>query len=210
MTHAPSDILTVLWLWRHCGNGQNEAPSSLEPNLSPALKLVPLFETIDDLQRAPEIMQSLLAIPAYRDYLRQQGDRQLVMLGYSDSTKDGGYLAACWSLHEAQRELYRVVQSQGVELTFFHGRGGSLGRGGGPTARSIRSLPTPTFHGALRLTEQGEVLADRYDDPQIAHRHIEQVIWSSLLASGLPATDVPTEWFELMNHYSQTIVRGLS
>ncbi len=202
MTHAPSDILTVLWLWSHTADRPADQEQSAWSGPHP-LQLVPLFETIDDLQRAAEILSDLLAVPAYRDYLRQQHDRQMVMLGYSDSTKDGGYLAACWSLHEAQRDLYRVAQSQGVQLTFFHGRGGSLGRGGGPTARSIRSLPTPTFHGALRLTEQGEVLADRYDDPQIAHRHMEQVIWSSLLASGLPAADVPAEWFELLSHYAQ-------
>jgi phosphoenolpyruvate carboxylase len=104
------------------------------------------------------------------------------MIGYSDSTKDGGYLAACWALYHAQAQIHAVAQQQGVAVTFFHGRGGSLGRGGGPTARAILSLPPGTFDGTLRLPEQGEVLAERYDDPHIAHRHLEQVTWSVLLA----------------------------
>ena len=108
------------------------------------------------------------------------------MIGYSDSTKDGGYLAACWALYKAQSVLSRVAQERGVRLVFFHGRGGSLGRGGGPAARSILALPPESLGGALRMTEQGEVLADRYDDPQIAGRHLEQVIWATLTASAQP------------------------
>ncbi len=194
MTHSASDILAVLWLWHHAD--PNNGGDSDGPN--PLLSVIPLFETIDDLHRAPEILDDLLTLPVYREYLRHQGDRQTVMLGYSDSTKDGGYLAACWSLYEAQQHLHALAARRGVRLTFFHGRGGSLGRGGGPTGRSIRSLPARTFDGSLRLTEQGEVLADRYDDPRIAHRHLEQVIWSSLLASGLPAPNVPQEWYQLL------------
>ena len=190
MTHAPSDVITVLWLWSRIhlldtdGDGQP----------LPALPIIPLFETIDDLKHGPRIFATLLKTPAYRRHLQQQNDRQTIMLGYSDSTKDGGYLSACWSLYKAQQELAALADSENIQLTFFHGRGGSLGRGGGPTARSILSLPRNTFHGAIRLTEQGEVLADRYDDPRIAHRHLEQLVWSSLLATGMPSKEVPAAW----------------
>jgi phosphoenolpyruvate carboxylase len=143
-------------------------------------------------------MAALLDLDAYRSYLAEQGLRQTVMIGYSDSTKDGGYLAACWALYHAQTQIHEVARRRGVAVTFFHGRGGSLGRGGGPTARAILSLPAATFDGSLRLTEQGEVLAERYDDAQIAHRHLEQVTWSVLLASTRkPAADAP-RWREIM------------
>ena len=135
-------------------------------------------------------MAALLDVAAYRSYLQErQGRRQTVMIGYSDSTKDGGYLAACWALYHAQAETRQVAQRHGYPLTFFHGRGGSLGRGGGRRPGASCRCPRPRFAAACGLTEQGEVLADRYDDPQIAHRHLEQVTWSVLLASsGRPAT----------------------
>ncbi len=194
MTAAPSDVLTVLWLWKH-------AEGTVHKH-SCALPIVPLFETIDDLQNAPGVFRGMLAVPAYRDHLREQGDRQIIMLGYSDSTKDGGYLSACWALHQAQKQLVAVAREEGIKLTFFHGRGGSLGRGGGPAARSILSLPAGTFHGSLRLTEQGEVLADRYDDPAIANRHLEQVLWSSLLAAGRPVVEENPKWSATMDKLS--------
>ena len=191
MTHAPSDLLTVLWLWKQTDS------SVAQPDVArPDIAIVPLFETIEDLQQGPAILQAVFDLPVYREYVRQQHDCQVVMLGYSDSTKDGGYLTACWSLHKSQRHLGEVAKEFGIELNFFHGRGGSLGRGGGPMARSIRSLPAQTFRGSLRLTEQGEVLAQRYDNPQIAHRHLEQAIWSSLLAVGEPAALEKQEWVE--------------
>ncbi len=195
MTAAPSDVLSVLWLWKH---------SAIDPKQDSGPPIVPLLETIDDLQRGPEILSGMFSIPIYRDYLRRQGDHQIIMLGYSDSTKDGGYLTACWSLYVAQQRLVEVAATHGVELTFFHGRGGSLGRGGGPTARSILSLPHRTFSGSLRLTEQGEVLADRYDDPAIAHRHLEQVVWSSLQAAGNPLQNPLDQWMTMMDEVSQT------
>jgi phosphoenolpyruvate carboxylase len=204
MTHAPSDVLTVLWLWEYANLDQS-APTTARGD---PLPIIPLFETIDDLQRAPDIFAALLSIRVYRDYLQQQHNRQTIMLGYSDSTKDGGYLSACWSLYRAQRQLHEVASREGIELTFFHGRGGSLGRGGGPTARSILSLPPQTFHGSLRLTEQGEVLADRYDDPRIAHRHLEQLIWSSLLANGRPAPEVPEDWYETLQQLAESSFRA--
>lgn len=197
MTAAPSDVMTVLWLWK-----QTAKQSGLPPSAASDLPIVPLLETIEDLQHGPGVLSGMLAIPAYRQYLKAQGDHQMIMLGYSDSTKDGGYLTACWSLHQAQQQLVAVAADEGVELTFFHGRGGSLGRGGGPAARSILSLPQGTFGGSLRLTEQGEVLADRYDDPAIAHRHLEQVIWSSLLAAGGPLPPDSELWYAIMGRLS--------
>ncbi|HBN79282.1 MAG TPA: phosphoenolpyruvate carboxylase [Planctomycetaceae bacterium] len=194
MTAVPSDVLSVLWLWKQTSI---DADSCVPP-------IVPLLETIGDLEHGPAILSGMLEIPAYRETVRKQGNQQVIMLGYSDSTKDGGYLTACWSLFQAQRNLVEVASKFGVELTFFHGRGGSLGRGGGPAARSILSLPRGTFHGSLRLTEQGEVLADRYDDPAIARRHLEQVVWSSLLAASEPASHDANDWHELMDQISQT------
>ena len=147
------------------------------------LPIIPLFETIDDLDNACQILGDALSREAYRKHVVACEDRQTVMIGYSDSTKDGGYLSAAWALQSVQIKLHRLAESHGVHLTFFHGRGGSLGRGGGPAARSILSLPSETFDGSLRLTEQGEVLAERYDDPAIAHRHLEQVLRAVLIAA---------------------------
>ncbi|HUZ18242.1 MAG TPA: phosphoenolpyruvate carboxylase, partial [Spirochaetia bacterium] len=167
MTHRVSDVLAVLWLLRRFGQAEHSAD----------IRIIPLFETIDDLGRAPEILEGMLRQPNYRSYLEAQGNIQTVMIGYSDSTKDGGYLSANWSLFKAQSTLYEKGRELGVTTKFFHGRGGSLGRGGGPAARSILSLPPQTVSAGLRMTEQGEVLAERYDDPQIAYRHLEQVVW---------------------------------
>lgn len=176
LTQAPSDVLSVLWLWKWAAGSEDSS-----------LRIMPLFEKIGDLERAPATMRAILAQPVYADYLAKQRNRQIVMVGYSDSTKDGGYLSACWGLYRAQTELHQAAQEHDVQLTFFHGRGGSLGRGGGPAARGIFSLPPDSIDGSLRLTEQGEVLAERYDDPQIAFRHLEQVTWATLLASATPA-----------------------
>lgn len=164
MTEAASDLLGLLWLRRSFGPGLHGP-------------LVPLLETVADLQRGPAILETLLTHPIYRAAL---SGRQMIMIGYSDSTKDGGYLSANWNLYQAQRQLAQIGKAHGVELLFFHGRGGSLGRGGGPAARSILSLPVEVARGGLRVTEQGEVLAERYDDPAIAYRHLEQLMWAQL------------------------------
>ena len=160
----------------------------------PCCRLFPLFETIDDLQQAPQTMRELLGEPTYREYLRQLGDNQDVMVGYSDSAKDGGFLAAHWALQSSQTRLMEVAEELGVQLTFFHGRGGSLARGGGPAALGVLSLPHSAFNGALRITEQGEVLADRYDNPRIAHRHLEQLVWSVLTAVSRDDQPLPKRW----------------
>ena len=159
---------------------------------------MPLLEKIHDLAHGHETLTQILDQNDYAAHLAGRGNRQIVMVGYSDSTKDGGYLAACWGLQAAQERLHEAAAVRGVKITFFHGRGGSLGRGGGPAARGILSLPSESLDGSLRLTEQGEVLAERYDDPQIAGRHLEQVTWATLIASTTRRTTPRPEWTELL------------
>ncbi len=198
MTRGVSDVLAVLWLASWQGPGGAALP----------LRIVPLFETIRDLGQAAGVLEGMLSHPAYRAHLRRLGDVQTVMIGYSDSTKDGGYLSANWALYRAQEELYRTAGRHGVRLLFFHGRGGSLGRGGGPTARGILALPPESLRGGLRVTEQGEALADRYDDPQIAYRHLEQVLWATLLSAGQPGPPPRPEWVQAMGELSAVALQA--
>ena len=202
MTHSARDVRIVHWLWGAAWN-------LLRPgDPLPHLPIAPLFETIDDLQNAPRIMGELFSDERYFQYLSQDGTpRQMAMVGYSDSTKDGGYLSACWELHQAQEELARIAGQLHVELTIFHGRGGALGRGGGPAARAIRSLPSAAVRGRLRVTEQGEVLAERYDDPQIAYRHLEQLVNATLLVSAQPAPDPDPSWIDAMTKMAERSFR---
>ncbi len=192
MTEAPSDVLEVLWLMRLTGVDAAEEGRSMG--------IAPLFETIGDLHAAADIMRQLYANPAYRQHLAQRRHRQVVQLGYSDSTKDGGYVMANWALYRAQQRLAAEAQAQGVELILFHGRGGAVGRGGGPTHRAILGLPPAALQGAIRLTEQGEVIADRFGHPAIALRYMEQVLGAVLqVAAGLhPRTEAP-EWRAAMD-----------
>jgi len=177
MTHQLSDILVVLWLGKLTGLCQCDRYSTGQCHFS----IVPLFETIDDLENAPDILETMFSDPQYAGHLERTGGSQTVMIGYSDSTKDGGYLPANWNLYYSQQEMARLAQKYGIKLVFFHGRGGTLGRGGGPAARSILSLPPESVRYGLSMTEQGEILAERYGDPSIAHRHLEQIIWATLL-----------------------------
>ena len=170
MTQRVSDVLTVLLLARDAG-------------CADGLDVVPLLETVDDLDRAPELVDGLLSLPVYREHVRRRGDHQQVMIGYSDSNKDGGYLTATWQLQRAQRAVAEVADRHGVRLTLFHGRGGSIGRGGGPANAAIRAQPPESVRGRLKLTEQGEVIAARYRDPVLAHRHLEQLIHAVLLTA---------------------------
>lgn len=195
MTHQPSDVLAVLWLSHWAG-----VRAGLDAALP--MPIVPLFETIQDLRGAPMTLASMLDLPAWAAHVKRDGGRQIIMIGYSDSTKDGGYLTASWELYKAQTELTTVARSRNVRPVFFHGRGGSLGRGGGPAARGILSLPRETMDGAIRITEQGEVLAERYDDPHVAHRHLEQVSWATLLVAGATGEPIAPEWREAMNRMS--------
>jgi phosphoenolpyruvate carboxylase len=145
--------------------------------------IVPLFEDAATLMAAGRILDDILRAPAYRDHLRGRGDRQEVMLGYSDSNKESGYLAANWLLHRAQAALAASARTHDVELTLFHGRGGAIGRGGGPANRAILGLAAGSLEGRLKLTEQGEVIAANYADAGIARRHLERLAAATLVAS---------------------------
>jgi phosphoenolpyruvate carboxylase len=171
MTTQPSDVLGVLLMVKDAG-------------VADALDVVPLFETIADLQGAPAIMAQLLAVPVYAAHLRRRNNQQQIMIGYSDSNKDGGYLTANWELHLAQRSLPAVCEAHGIRLTLFHGRGGTIGRGGGPTNRAILAQPPESVRGRIKITEQGESITNRYGVAELAHRHLEQVIHAVLLTSG--------------------------
>jgi len=191
MSTAPSDILTMLLFAKEVGVRKD-------------IDLVPLFETIDDLQAAPTIMAALFTDAAYRAHLETRGMRQQIMLGYSDSNKDGGYLASNWNLYVAQQALADVCGAHGVELELFHGRGGSIGRGGGPTNRAILAQPPTAFQGRLRITEQGEVIAYRYANAEIARRHLHQVVNAVLIALGTPnRVPVPDAWRAAMSELSE-------
>ena len=170
MARSAADVLTVLALARWAGGADG-------------LQVAPLFETLDDLDAAPAVLAELFALEAYRAHLASCGGEQTVMIGYSDSNKDGGYLASNWALYQAQERIARTCREHGVRLTLFHGRGGSVARGGGPANRAIRAQPPGTVGGRFRVTEQGEVLASRYAAPDLAHRHLEQVVSAVLLAS---------------------------
>jgi phosphoenolpyruvate carboxylase len=150
------------------------------------LDIAPLFETLADLQAAPQIMVSLLGNEAYLAHLAQRSNSQLVMLGYSDSNKDTGYLTANWELRRAQRAIPAVCSHHSIRLTLFHGRGGTVGRGGGPTNRAILAQPRESVHGRIRLTEQGETITNRYANPELARRHLEQLLHAVLLQSSVP------------------------
>jgi phosphoenolpyruvate carboxylase len=203
MTHRPSDALTVVWLQRFAA-ARAGVPDSTPPHPIPG---TPLFETIDDLKRGPQMLADLLDAPGYADWLKACGDEQVVMVGYSDSTKDGGPLPANWRLYTAQQGLAEVAQQRGVKLNVFHGRGGSLGRGGGPAARGILALPSEAVDGRLRITEQGEVLADRYALPELALRHLEQVVYATLLATAGHDEPPPPDWQDAMDAASGSALR---
>ncbi len=178
---SAEDILNVVRLAR-MGNVRVEGTADGDPGLQP----VPLFESIDDLRNAPEICRALWSSQAYRALLRSWQHRQEVMLGYSDSNKDGGMITSTWEIFKAHRALHAVAREAGVELRLFHGRGGTVGRGGGPTHRAIFAQPLDSFSGALRLTEQGEVLNWKYSDVVLAERNLELMIAASLDALARP------------------------
>jgi phosphoenolpyruvate carboxylase len=165
------------------------------------LSLVPLFETIDDLRAAPRIVEELLADRAFARVVERRGRRLEVMVGYSDSGKDGGYLTAQWEIYRAQEELARVAKRHRLELTIFHGRGGSAGRGGGPTHAAILAQPPGHPPGRLKITEQGETISFKYGLPGLAYRNLEAALAATLLAA-FPQTDAPAGAHETLGELS--------
>jgi phosphoenolpyruvate carboxylase len=180
-TEGPADVLEVLLMMK-------EASLARAGGEGAALRVVPLFEAGATLAGAADTMDALLSLPAYRAALRAVGDEQEVMIGYSDSNKDVGYLASAWGAYRAQAELAEVFLRHQVSWVFFHGRGGALGRGGGPTNEAVAALPPGTVEGRLKMTEQGEVLAAKYAVPEIAHRELELAA-SAMLAHRTLAHD---------------------
>jgi phosphoenolpyruvate carboxylase len=217
MTREVSDLLAVLVLakeaglvGRGAGDGATGRRGDKEDlNLpvapSPCLSVSPLFETINDLRRAPEIMRRLFEHPFYRRQLAAQGDLQEVMIGYSDSSKDGGILTSSWELYKAQERLWEVARANGVELRLFHGRGGTVGRGGGPSHEAIMAQPPDTVVGRIKITEQGEVISSKYGLAEIALRSLE-LTTSAVIAASLPqpAQDPGklSRWKEVMEEIS--------
>ncbi|MBN2306109.1 MAG: phosphoenolpyruvate carboxylase, partial [Anaerolineae bacterium] len=192
MCTAPSDVLTMLLFAREVGVADH-------------LDIVPLFETVDDLHNAAAVMERLFETPEYHDHLERRARNQQVMIGYSDSSKDGGYLASNWGLYGAQERLAAVCDRYGVALEVFHGRGGSIGRGGGPTNRAILSNPPAAMRGRIKITEQGEVIAYRYSNTEIARRHLHQVLHAALIAVGAPpAGTIDPNWHAVMDTLAET------
>ena len=155
----------------------------LEGNDKLHINIIPLFETIEDLRGGAVIMDELFSIPWYRKLLTTCGDTQEVMLGYSDSNKDGGYITANWELYKAELELVKVFEKHGVELRLFHGRGGTVGRGGGPSYNAILAQPPGSVNAQIRITEQGEVISSKYSNPEIGRRNLETLIAATMEAT---------------------------
>ncbi len=183
MCRSVSDLLEAGLLLKECGLLD---ASEDEPHCP--VGIVPLFETIDDLHRGASILEAALDLPVYRRIVRTRCDSQEVMLGYSDSNKDGGYLAANWALYRAELDLVESARKTGIRLRLFHGRGGTVGRGGGPSYQAILAQPPGAVNGSLRLTEQGEVIAAKYAEPLTAQRNLE-----TLLAATLESTLLDVE-----------------
>ncbi|MCS7172815.1 MAG: phosphoenolpyruvate carboxylase [Armatimonadetes bacterium] len=208
LTAGPSDVLEVLFLAREAGlvgyDPEGRATSRLD--------IVPLFERIAELRACGQILETLLQFPCYRAQVRARGDLQEIMLGYSDSNKDGGYLAAEWALYRAQRVLPGVCRRYGCEVRLFHGRGGAIGRGGGPAERAILAMPPEALNGRLKLTEQGEVLFARYANPLIARRHLEQLLHAllraHLLGSGTRDPERLERWEAVMEELAEVALHA--
>ena len=188
-TETVSDLLEVLLLQRETGllrTEWNDASMPIDADLE--LMVIPLFETIPDLRCASEIMESLMALPQVSRLIAKQGHLQEVMLGYSDSNKDGGFLTSNWELYKAETCLVEVFNRAGVKLRLFHGRGGTVGRGGGPSYEAVLAQPPGTVNGQIRLTEQGETIASKFSNPEIGRRNLELLIAATLEASLTPHT----------------------
>jgi phosphoenolpyruvate carboxylase len=185
-TETVSDLLEVLLLQKELGL-LRLATAEAGPELD--LMVIPLFETIPDLQRAADIMEAVMAIPLVKELIGKQGQIQEVMLGYSDSNKDGGFLTSNWELYKAETHLVKVFENAGVKLRLFHGRGGTVGRGGGPSYEAILAQPHGTDNGQNRLTEQGEIIASKFSNKDIGRRNLELLVAATLEASLMPPSD---------------------
>ncbi|WOJ90426.1 phosphoenolpyruvate carboxylase [Methylocapsa polymorpha] len=194
-TETISDLLEALVLLKECGmmhGALGDTDSVVE------LLVVPLFETIEDLRNAESIMQAFYALPGVGDLIRASGAQQEIMLGYSDSNKDGGFFTSNWELYRASTALAKFFKEhEGVTLRLFHGRGGTVGRGGGPSYQAILAQPPETVNGQIRLTEQGEVIASKYSNPAIGRHNLEALVAASLEATLLPPTTPAPDEFLL-------------
>lgn len=195
MAQSASDVLAVLLLAHWAGIGDQ-------------MDIVPLFEQMDPLQSSARIMKALFTNPAYAQHLAARGMQQQVMVGYSDSNKESGLVAANWALYQAQTALTQLCREHHVTLTLFHGRGGSVARGGGPPSRAILAQPPGTLDGHFRLTEQGEVLSARYGNSHLAHRHLEQIVYAVLRASMMEETPLREDWRAMMQELSDVGLRA--
>ncbi len=204
MTHGVSDMLEVLLLAKEVGLLRWSWREG-EQHLESAIDVVPLFETIDDLRHCDGLMRSLYGAPAYRRHLDARGNFQEIMLGYSDSSKDGGFFAANATLWETQARLANACKEAGVRTRFFHGRGGTVGRGGGRANRAILSQPPGSFDGPIRFTEQGEIVSFRYSMPALGHRHMEQIVNAALIAASdkTAQPQIREEWLHAMRHMAE-------
>ena len=200
-TDDVSDLLEVALLLKEAGMLQ---PG---PKLSLALNIIPLFETIEDLRNCARVMDALFSLPLMRQLLATRGNVQEVMLGYSDSNKDGGFLSANWALYQAETELVKVFARHEVRLQLFHGRGGTVGRGGGPSYQAILAQPPGSVAGRIRITEQGEVIASKYSDAEIGRRNLETLLAATVEASMVMVNhprDVSPDWLQVMDQMSAT------
>ncbi|HVA00633.1 MAG TPA: phosphoenolpyruvate carboxylase [Terriglobia bacterium] len=207
MTHRAADLWDVILLGWQAGLVQCDRSGTYRSSMD----AIPLFETLDDLEAGPGILERLLKDRVYRRLLRSRGNFQEVMLGYSDSVKDGGYFAANWALFKAQKRLWQVAEKHRVRLGLFHGKGGTIGRGGGQSHRSVQAQPYAAPGGRMRITEQGEVISLKYANLEIAERNLEQLVTSVLDTHLLHRDDQPPqEQLESWEACAEEIARASS
>ena len=214
-TETVSDLVEVLLLQKETGLLEGTLGHGHGARAKNGLMVIPLFETIADLRNAPVIMREYFALPGVDALLAHQGGEQEVMLGYSDSNKDGGFLTSNWELYRAELALVSLFRERNITLRLFHGRGGTVGRGGGPTYQAILSQPPGTVNGQIRLTEQGEVIASKFSNAEIGRRNLETVVAATLEASLVPHGNTPAhlaafeETMSALSHAAMAAYRAL-